>query len=1093
MWTPKRIVLLALGFLVFFSGYLLYASCLGGIDGLPPLPDADLPNPDGPDALGPMPPHGLKLEDKFRQAFGPDCPELKWALKLEMNAKSMVVATKDFTIGDDGRAELDHMSVAMFRKDAEHHGQHVEINSLRAKKAYLEFDKKLVKGEKDFSSRRIVAAELIDEIEIVNNHWTAQRDDDLHLSIKKGPLFYDEAKHLIWTDDEVHVVDDKDQPPTDVRGHGMDVHLAAAEPAPPRSGAPAPHGKPKAENFSSVESIVLRSDVVMHLYTGGDFLSHAPDAKDKSGVPAAAPTKADVCIFTPGPFRYEFHKEGDLARFDVPEADPARSQESGPVKVIRHSATPEGKDVYDQLLCQHLELKLTRKEAGAARDDNAGDHGLQIETAHAVALGDDEVELKSDAEKLVAHGHDFLYNARTKLTILKGDPNKLDSGMWADSDGSLIHAREMRIQDQQGPAGKNWRQIIATGPGRLDFQEKKPDPAKKPEPGKKPEPDKKPTHASWNDKLVSTKDGPLDLITLTGAAKFIDDENEQTLQGETLKVWLTSAENGPAAAAPAGQRDVRRPSHVEATGNVSAKSKEMTIPHAGQLVIWFRDVPAGTLLPVTAPAATPKANAAQPKGATPVAVGLAINPPGPAVAGPAPVAPTAPVNADPEPVRPIDLTARSVYAWLARGGDKTALEKLDAEGDVAVRQDPAKPGEKPLDVKGESLELTYHPEGNFLVVRGDLAQLQMDTIYIMGPEVTIDQARNQAWVVGAGAMQLESVTNFQGEKLTKPVPMTVYWNDNMFFNGRYADFSKGVQAKQENARLACQSLQVFFDRPVSLKEGNHGGPPPRVKNLVCYKDVRVDDRMLEGDRVVSSKRLTGPILSMNALEPEEADGKVEAGSSGNEIRMPGPGEVRLFQIGGADPLAAPPEPGAKVVAAKPAPAAKPGSAKKPEEQMKLTYISYGGSTGGSMYANSKTNTANFLENVRVLNMPCDNPNIEINLDDILDNLPEGALYLKSDRLKVYNRGDKTKSQQEMTAEGRVFVQAKEFYARSDVMRYNEAKDQIIFEGGDGGNATLYKIKQRGAAPQTISGKKITYIRSTGRFQIDGGDWLSGEN
>ena len=57
MWTPKRIVLLALGFLVFFSGYLLYASCLGGINGLPPLPDADLPNPGG-DALGPAPPRG---------------------------------------------------------------------------------------------------------------------------------------------------------------------------------------------------------------------------------------------------------------------------------------------------------------------------------------------------------------------------------------------------------------------------------------------------------------------------------------------------------------------------------------------------------------------------------------------------------------------------------------------------------------------------------------------------------------------------------------------------------------------------------------------------------------------------------------------------------------------------------------------------------------------------------------------------------------------------------------------------------------------------------------------------------------------------
>jgi LptA/(LptD N-terminal domain) LPS transport protein len=1083
MWTPKRIVLLVLGFFVFFSAYLLYASCLGGIDGLPPLPDMDLPNPGGPDALGPVAPRGLKLEDKLRQAFGPDCPEMKWPLILEMNAKNMVVAARDFKIGDDGVLDLDHISVALFDKD-QGDGREVEINTIRAKKAYLEFDKKLGKSEKDFGSRRIVAAQLIDDIEIVNNHRTTQREDDLHLNIKKGPLYYDESKHLIWTTDEVHIEDDQNQPPTDIRGQGMDVHLTAAEPqTAPRPGTPAPRGKAKSESLSGVESIVLHSDVVMHLPSTGGFLSHAPEANAKAAGPAAPP--ADVSIFTPGSFRYEFHKEGDIARFDVPEADPARPEKAGPVKVIRHSATPEGKDIFDQLICQHLEMKLTRKEAGAGHNDKAGDHGLQIETAHAVALGGDEVEVKSDAEKLLAHGHDFMYNARTRLTILKGDPNKPDSGMSADSDGSLILAREMQIQDQQGPAGKSWRQITAKGPGRLDFQEKKSEPVKKPEPGKKPQPAKKPTHASWEDKLTSTKDGPLDLIILTGAAKFIDEENDQTLQGETLKVWLTSSEGAPAAA-QAAPRDVRRPSHVEATGNVSTQSKEMTIPHAGQLVIWFRDVPAGAMLPTMGPAAQLQANAAPAKAAASgVAVAPAPKAPAPAVAS---AAPAAPVNAAPEPVRPIDLTARSVYVWVARSEDKTSLEKLDAEIDVEVHQAAAKPDEKPLYVKGESLELTYHPEGDFMVVRGDLAQIQMETIYILGPEVTIDQATNKAWVVGAGAMQLESATNFQGEKLAKPVPMTIHWNDNMFFDGGWAEFSKGVQAEQENAHLACQTLQVSFDHPVSLKEGNHGGPPPRVKNLVCYKDVRIDDRTLEDGRVVSAKRLNGPSLSMNALEPEEADVKAQTGSPGNEIRMPGPGDVRLFQIGGADPLAAPPEPGAKVIAAKPA----PGAAKKSDDVMKLTYISYGGVTGGSMYANSKTKTAIFLENVRVLNMPCDNPNIEIDLDNMLE-LPEGALYLKSDRVEVYNRGDKKKSQQEMTAKGHVLVNTKEFYARSDVMRYNEAKDQIIFEGGDGGNATLYKIKQRGAPSQKIEGKKITYIRSTGRFQIDGGDWLSGEN
>jgi len=160
--------------------------------------------------------------------------------------------------------------------------------------------------------------------------------------------------------------------------------------------------------------------------------------------------------------------------------------------------------------------------------------------------------------------------------------------------------------------------------------------------------------------------------------------------------------------------------------------------------------------------------------------------------------------------------------------------------------------------------------------------------------------------------------------------------------------------------------------------------------------------------------------------------------------------------------------------------------------MKITYISYGTDIppSGHMYVNTKTNKANFLQNVRVLNMPCDDPNIEIDLDAILNRMPEGALYMKCDRMDVFDHGDKKKSQQEMYAKGHVLVQAKDFWGRSNTMTYNEAKDQIIFEGGESGLATLYKIKQRGAEPQKIEGKTIVYIRSTGMFKIEGGEWIS---
>ena len=79
MWTPKRIVLLALGFFVFFSGYMLYSTALGGIDGLPPLPAADLPRDPGQGPVGPLPSHGLKLEDKLAPGLRPGLPGAEMA------------------------------------------------------------------------------------------------------------------------------------------------------------------------------------------------------------------------------------------------------------------------------------------------------------------------------------------------------------------------------------------------------------------------------------------------------------------------------------------------------------------------------------------------------------------------------------------------------------------------------------------------------------------------------------------------------------------------------------------------------------------------------------------------------------------------------------------------------------------------------------------------------------------------------------------------------------------------------------------------------------------------------------------------------
>ena len=144
MWTPRRQLLLVLGFVVYLAGYLAYArSHLGVIDGLPALPEI-YAHPDGgvvpPARSGPPP---KKVEELLVQAFagpGKECKEVNWRIKLELRTKGIILAAENFDTTGDGRAQLEPVSLAIFGKD-KGDGGYPEINTIRAKRAYLTFDK----------------------------------------------------------------------------------------------------------------------------------------------------------------------------------------------------------------------------------------------------------------------------------------------------------------------------------------------------------------------------------------------------------------------------------------------------------------------------------------------------------------------------------------------------------------------------------------------------------------------------------------------------------------------------------------------------------------------------------------------------------------------------------------------------------------------------------------------------------------------------------------------------------------------------------------------------------------------------------------
>src|SRR5262249_37003802 len=110
--------------------------------------------------------------------------------------------------------------------------------------------------------------------------------------------------------------------------------------------------------------------------------------------------------------------------------------------------------------------------------------------------------------------------------------------------------------------------------------------------------------------------------------------------------------------------------------------------------------------------------------------------------------------------------------------------------------------------------------------------------------------------------------------------------------------------------------------------------------------------------------------------------------------------------------------------------------------------------------------------------------------------PEGALYLRCDRLKALDTpaDPKTKrpANKEMEGHGNVYVQGKEFSAHSDVVTHNQLKQQVILIGSKEAPARMQRQPYEGAPWQTATGVKITYLRGKGETYIDKAETVEGE-
>jgi hypothetical protein len=1148
-------VLLFLGFAAFLGSYEGYAQLLGRVDGLPPLPEEFLPSDEPLIDLTKVKRNQTVAEKKLTLAYGRDCPELKWPIKLMLNTKGLVMAAKDFVFVN-GRVKLTPFSLAIFGKKKGPAETFPEINTVRSDEAFITFDRP-VTGPTEMGGRKIIAGELHGTITMTNNRRTRQTDDDIQVTITQKPLFYLEKDHHVWTKGIVHLLDQQSRPsPTQINAIGMDMFLTTAPAGGDKAkqsagskGKQVRNPNPRVENskrakndtITGVERIILHKNVYMYLYVDAKngFLGGSHDNPPSKGDTAKAktepgrgthlssqdrpPQKDLVYIHTDGKFVYNLIT--DLATFDIPAN---RKEEEYQVQVTRKHEQGGGLGpLYDQLSCAHLELQFHRKaksDVPVKRDNQSTTTDREIESAHATGK---DLQLALDTSNLVVKvAEELIYHSPTATkgaeTTIKGKP------LRAAKDGNEIQARELWLRSALVKGGPQEAKI--KGPGRIDMLDRN-SPT-----------ERRPVHVIWRDILISNKDGPYDLLTLTGDAAFVDDDHAQELRGQRLMVWLEPADKGAPPKPPlksstqaspvATDSSRQRPHRLEAYVDVSLHSPEMNVVQTDHLTVWFKDVPpARSELPSAvvpksgegmSPPSTPETSSAPTPG-----LGKAL------VSGEGKPGGAMPTTT---PRQPINLWGASVVAYVNRVADQNEFSKLVSKGAVHVHQDGRLKDDKgadiknetldvtrlscgaasgiggsPVDIKGETLELIrtpgsrglpttdarYLPPSDHLVVLGDLdnprkpAELQMGAMKVKGPRVIIDQKDNTAEVKGLGTMKMPSNTTFEGGKPAKPdTILTIHWNTGMFFDGKAAEFDGGVTAYQDHARLKCLTLQVTLDRAISFREGQKG-EPAKVEHMVCDKNVFVEDKVY----------VDGKLEKYNRLKSFELTRDNPAGTT----LAPGPGIFYNVQKGLVDSGfdgPAPSQPAASSTA-KPA---------KPEEEMKLTRVEFQDRLWSKNEPNSPLRKVIFYGSVELVNAPTPSPDPEvaINMTIDKDHLPIRGMYISCAKLTMLSKiqpqepartgqdkippkqPDKTPARQTMIAQDKVHVRTPEFQAYAATVIYEEEKNLVTFKGSPGINgtpgtpATFFQIRGPGLEPKQWKGQTIFYNRLTKQFKVEDG-------
>lgn len=993
--------------------------------------------------------------------FPPGSWELNASMVLEMPRGKLLL--NEYQIHPDGRLTFSPCTMVFLPEMGSETQRYREAVILQTREAELQFDQApdLRRGQ----IGNLVAGKLPGQFTIRSDYKQPGPEDDLLIVARDAELI--ENRVLSPHPIEFRLGAN--------HGSGRDVEIDLG---PGMIGAKKEAG---GLQLDGIKSFTLKRDVIVFLDAGrGSLLGGLNATLPDGGKPAAAPPTAPASATSPpaqpqtpdelplriacqGPFRF------NMAALEASFEDR--------VDVLRLNSGAQS----DRLQCQRLSLFFTPLGDALAANDGATTPlaGGRLQPARLEAYGQ-PVTVEAPAEDVEAVGEILRYNLITREASLEGEhPVMLRRGP------QRIVAPRVQFQPS---ADSRFGKFSATGPGKIE--------------GVDPADATRQFAAQWREQLSFAPDGAEQLFSLRGDAKAMM-VGYGELSAAEIHVWVIDPPRGggqapagrgqappgvgrpgqhlaarPVDDAPSGITQLGlAPQRMMAVGNVMLDSAPL-VGRVDELQIWFQPQAGGR---------PPSRSSGQQGEELPP-------PPGaPRTAGPL----RPPANLGSSRQR-FQVTGKLLQAEVLVGPAETQLGKLRIhERAKVVETQTEKPGERPLIMSGDDLNYVQtNPDNGVLVVSGRPGHVEGRGLALDGATIRLDRGRNELVIDGAGAMTVPVDRDFSGNAVARAQPLTVRWQERLYFDGYMAHFTEQVVCEFDNHQLRTEQLDVTFRDRVNFAQAP-GQKQPEMSALACHGPVTLDGRTFKDGQLASIERMNASDLTYDRLT--------------GMIRADGPGEMTVVQKGSL-PLGQPPpaRPPATANAAAirnvstersgvseelPAPARPAAS----DDALYYLHVAFPREMTGILPADggdSRPRTVQFSHRVKTTYGPVHDWRAKIDADDIDRQLAAGetaaksVLFMNSDLLTMTELpdGPAGTGSVELEASGNVDIeginfQRQNFFARADRLTYAAAKKLLILQGDGRAPAELSRQDPYG----TAAGRKIFFWidGESSRIKVDG--------